>query len=145
MLPVHYDEAVYKLIAQSVIQEFPRKSNGVLTESANLLSAAVLKVFCFSEQFIISTFPESGTDGAISNRFDLIQFADIICDGEWTRITIEDLENSWISVLWGSEQKETICDLYSQKGMDIKFERGIFDLGGDGDGGVSESFVVTWK
>ena len=84
------------------------------------MSANILRVFRLTEHYIIHA------DGY---PFDLLQFADIIGGGTWTRITIEDVSNRWIHDLWQSDEIQELCDFYTLYGMNIEFERELAAVG----------------
>merc|ERR1712241_148193 len=104
-----YNESLYGLVIESNIDLIPNQSLNNSAHSANPLSSALFKVFRFTKEFVIIV--AGGEEGSFS--FDLIQFANIICDGFWTRITIEDSDDAWISGM-ESDEKTNLCALYRE-------------------------------
>ena len=120
--PEQYDETVYELVVESDLHKFSSDSSTVSAQSLNILSTTILKVFCFTEYFVIDTFGD-GDAGLDSYRLDLKQFMDIISGkGTWKRMTIEGVKNGWISDFWNSDEKQEVLDLYAARNLFLQFE-----------------------
>jgi len=136
-----FDDEVSGLVVHSVLNDsFDREAD---MTGVNLPNTHILKTFKFTETFIFSTVRD--LDHQESFKFDLLEFADIVCEGSWSQIIIEDIENSWISSIWKSDKMQIIRDDYAHKGLQIKFEKGIFNMGGVRDDVNSDTFIIYRK